>query len=82
MSAAMLHWFDALRGRIGALLPKRGGGQDLTPRAGRPIPVRDWIAVGSGGAPTRLLGFDQALVCVVVALLALGIVMVYSATVA
>ncbi|MGK2899142.1 MAG: putative lipid II flippase FtsW [Burkholderiaceae bacterium] len=82
MSAAMLHWFDALRGRIGALLPKRGGGQDLTPRASRPIPVRDWIAVGNGGAPTRLLGFDQALVCVVVALLALGIVMVYSATVA
>ena len=32
--------------------------------------------------PARLLGFDQALVGVVIALLALGIVMVYSATVA
>ncbi|MES1161978.1 MAG: FtsW/RodA/SpoVE family cell cycle protein, partial [Rhizobacter sp.] len=46
------------------------------------MPVRDWINVGNGGSATRLLGFDQALVCVTVALLALGIVMVYSATVA
>ena len=34
------------------------------------------------GQPARLLGFDQALVWVVVALLALGLVMVYSASVA
>ncbi|HEY9064141.1 MAG TPA: putative lipid II flippase FtsW [Burkholderiaceae bacterium] len=46
-----------------------------------PIPVRDWIATGAG-QPTRLLGFDQTLVCVVLALLAFGIVMVYSASVA
>jgi cell division protein FtsW len=45
------------------------------------IPVRDWINVGSA-QPTRLLGFDQALVWVIVALLALGMVMVYSASVA
>jgi cell division protein FtsW len=44
-------------------------------------PVRDWINVGSG-QPTRLLGFDQTLVCVVIALLAFGVVMVYSASVA
>ena len=44
-------------------------------------PVRDWINVGSG-QPTRLLGFDQALVCVVIAVLAFGVVMVYSASVA
>lgn len=44
-------------------------------------PVRDWINVGSG-QPTRLLGFDQALVCVVIALLTFGVVMVYSASVA
>ena len=37
------------------------------------IPVRDWINVGSA-QPARLLGFDQALVWVVVALLALGMV--------
>src|SRR4029078_144392 len=34
------------------------------------------------GQPARLLGFDRTLVCVVVALLALGLVMVYSASVA
>ncbi len=45
------------------------------------IPVRDWIHVGSA-KPARLLGFDQALVWIVVALLALGMVMVYSASVA
>ncbi|HWH75149.1 MAG TPA: putative lipid II flippase FtsW [Methylibium sp.] len=45
------------------------------------LPIRDWIGVSSG-QPARLLGFDQALVWVVVALLALGLVMVYSASVA
>lgn len=45
------------------------------------IPVRDWIHVGSA-KPARLSGFDQALVWVVVGLLALGMVMVYSASVA
>uniref|UniRef100_UPI003137D118 putative lipid II flippase FtsW n=1 Tax=Variovorax sp. YR752 TaxID=1884383 RepID=UPI003137D118 len=48
---------------------------------GRSVPVRDWINVGSG-QPPRLLGFDQALVWVIVGLLALGLVMVYSASVA
>ena len=46
-----------------------------------PIPVREWISVDRG-QPARLLGFDRTLVCVVVALLALGLVMVYSASVA
>jgi cell division protein FtsW len=45
------------------------------------IPVREWISVDHG-QPARLLGFDRTLVCVVVALLALGLVMVYSASVA
>jgi len=45
------------------------------------VPVRDWVSV-SAGQPARLLGFDQALVWVVVALLALGVVMVYSASIA
>ena len=45
------------------------------------IPVRDWIHV-STAAPTRLSGFDQGLVCVVMALLALGTVMVFSASIA
>lgn len=45
------------------------------------VPVRDWVRVSSG-QPARLLGFDQGLVWVTVALLALGVVMVYSASVA
>ncbi|HSV71795.1 MAG TPA: putative lipid II flippase FtsW [Methylibium sp.] len=45
------------------------------------MPIRDWVSVSSG-QPARLLGFDQAMVWVVVALLALGLVMVYSASVA
>ncbi len=74
--------FDALRARLAAMLPQRAsprGGS--TEAAVPPIPVRDWINIGAG-QPARLLGFDQALVCVVVALLAMGVVMVYSATVA
>ncbi len=49
---------------------------------GQTIPVRDWINVGAGNQPAKFLGFDQALVCVIVGLLAMGLVMVYSATVA
>jgi cell division protein FtsW len=51
------------------------------PRAPMSLPIRDWVSVSSG-QPARLLGFDQALVWVVIALLALGTVMVYSASVA
>ncbi len=65
------------RGLVGAVKALR------RPRAAKDeaVPVRDWINVG-GGQPARLLGFDQALVCVVIALLACGVVMVYSASVA
>ncbi|HZW74942.1 MAG TPA: putative lipid II flippase FtsW [Caldimonas sp.] len=45
------------------------------------MPVREWISVDPG-QPARLSSFDRTLVCVVVALLALGLVMVYSASVA
>ena len=45
------------------------------------VPVRDQVQVGSG-QPVRLLGFDQSLVWVVAGLVALGLVMVYSASVA
>jgi cell division protein FtsW len=78
--SATLGWFDALRDRF---ISKRGDAADAKPSRGdKQIPVRDWINVGAGGPPARLLGFDQALVCVIIALLAMGIVMVYSATVA
>src|SRR5690606_2566410 len=44
------------------------------------LPVRDWVRVSS--QPTRVMGFDQTLVWVVVGLLCLGLVMVYSASIA
>jgi cell division protein FtsW len=65
----------ALVQRLAAVLPGR------KPDAADRVPVRDWVSVSSG-QPARLLGFDQALIWVTVALLALGLVMVYSASVA
>ena len=45
------------------------------------VPIRDWVPVGQTSS-VPISGFDQALVWVVVALLSLGLVMVYSASVA
>ena len=45
------------------------------------LPVRDFVRTAPA-QPARLSGFDQGLLWVTVALLALGLVMVYSATVA
>jgi cell division protein FtsW len=67
----------------GPASPARGAkasGRSRSPLA-EAIPVREWISV-EAGQPARLLGFDRALVFVVVALLSLGLVMVYSASVA
>ncbi len=63
-------WIVASAARAGSLVKRR----DV-------MPVRDQVHLGQG-TPVRLLGFDQALVWVVGALLALGLVMVYSASVA
>ncbi|NML18476.1 putative lipid II flippase FtsW [Azohydromonas caseinilytica] len=46
-----------------------------------PLPVRDFVRTAPA-QPARLSGFDQGLLWVTVGLLALGLVMVYSATVA
>jgi cell division protein FtsW len=43
------------------------------------VPIRDWV---DAGRPARITGVDSALIWVVAALLALGLVMVYSASVA
>jgi cell division protein FtsW len=80
MSTTALTWLDALRERLMALAPRRASPEATRERSARAVPVRDGINFGS--QPTRLAGFDQALVCVVIALLALGVVMVYSASVA
>ena len=84
MNAARLFGFDALRDRAAALFGRRDDAVNTRRNKAdkrEAIPVRDWISTGSG-QPTRMLGFDQALVWVVVALIALGMVMVYSASVA
>ncbi|HEY4068688.1 MAG TPA: putative lipid II flippase FtsW [Burkholderiaceae bacterium] len=84
MSTMNLGGFGA---RLLGLFPGRTAKDAKTPDAKRAdarktaIPVRDWIDVGVAGGQTKFLGFDQALVCVVVAMLAMGLVMVYSATV-
>ena len=46
-----------------------------------PVPVRDWVA-SSAGQPTRIQDFDVTLVWVVLSLMALGLLMVYSASIA
>lgn len=63
--------FAALKERITSLLKRDGG---------TAVPIRNWN--GATSQPTKLQGFDQPLVWVVVFLLALGLVMVYSASVA
>ena len=60
-------WYETLSGKAADVLPVRVGGIDY----------RQTTAT-----PARVLGFDQALLWVVVALLAWGLVMVYSASIA
>jgi cell division protein FtsW len=84
MSGALAGVLQSWRDR---LVPRATGDAraKAAPRAGRAaaeaIPVREWISIDPG-QPARLSSFDRTLVCVVVALLALGLVMVYSASVA
>jgi cell division protein FtsW len=78
MNALTRLGWSGWRERLAGLLSRGDKAQGSGAAA---IPVRDWINVGSG-QPPRLLGFDQALVWVIVGLLALGLVMVYSASVA
>jgi cell division protein FtsW len=70
------------------LRPLRRCGEWLSTRlaketAGEPasVPVRDWVSVGHP-SQARWLGFDAPLVWVTLAVIALGLVMVYSASVA
>ena len=51
------------------------------PERDGPLPVRDRVDV-AGARPVRLMAFDQALVAVVGTLIAIGVVMVYSASIA
>jgi cell division protein FtsW len=81
MTAALAGVWQAWRARLAAPAAKVAPRARGERSAAEAIPVREWISVDRG-QPARLLGFDRTLVCVVVALLALGLVMVYSASVA
>jgi cell division protein FtsW len=72
MTEASVDANPGLFARLKARLLQRGEGGSL--------PVRDWVSVS--GQPTRVMGFDQGLVWVAMALLMLGLVMVYSASIA
>jgi len=75
MNARVLNpsrWLASLRG----LLPGRAGAGD----GHGSLPVRDRINILA--QPSKVMGFDQPLLWVVLALLALGLVMVYSASIA
>ena len=68
-----------LREAVLSALPGRSAaGLDSASQA---LPVRDRVELRSSGV-TRITGFDQAFVAVALALVALGVVMVYSASVA
>ncbi|WP_343627578.1 putative lipid II flippase FtsW [Roseateles sp.] len=69
-------FFSTLGNRLRTGFAKRGEGAP-----GVDVPVRDWVST-SAGQPTRLLGFDLTLIWVVLSLLALGLLMVYSASIA
>jgi len=63
-------WMNALRHR------GQGNGDSIS----GPLPVRDYVNVTA--QPSTVMGFDQALIWVVLALMTVGLVMVYSASIA
>ena len=65
----------------GALLQRFQAARVAREDGGGALPIRDYTGPASG-QPTRISGFDQGLVWCVIGLLALGLVMVYSASVA
>ena len=73
----MIAGFMSPAGWLAALRARFFGGEGVAAK----LPIRDW-AGPTPAQPSRALGFDQMLVWVVLGLLLLGMVMVYSASVA
>ena len=67
--------FAGFKDKVRGLMGKRPHGE------GGPLPVRDFVDVTSS-RPSKVMGFDKPLVWLTLALLAIGLVMVYSATIA
>lgn len=81
-------WGQRLRAALGDMLPRLPG-RDLAgalagggSRDGLPVRLSNRTYAGTRNVAVRELGFDQPLLWVVVALLAWGLVMVYSASIA
>ena len=81
MSTRLHNTLSGLRAAMGGLLPRLVG---LGPAGGDGLPVRlsNRTYAGTRQGPVRELGFDQPLLWVAVALMAWGLVMVYSASIA
>jgi len=65
----------------GLLAAWRGRWRSRRAQRAQALPIRDWVG-SSAGRPAAIAGFDQGLVWVTISLLALGLVMVYSASIA
>ncbi len=70
-----------LAGGLSALLQRLPWRRAQQGEATGPLPVRDFVDI-SGAQPSRVMGYDQPLVWVTIGLLLMGLVMVYSATIA
>ncbi|MDP1893892.1 MAG: putative lipid II flippase FtsW [Hydrogenophaga sp.] len=88
MTAALLQRLAKWRGAVASALPRLVG-RDLagalaggSSRDGLPVRLSNRTYAGTRNVAVRELGFDQPLLWVVVALLAWGLVMVYSASIA
>ncbi|MDC8784136.1 putative lipid II flippase FtsW [Roseateles koreensis] len=68
-----VNWLQAVGQRLRSLMDREPGGEN--------VPVRDWVST-SAGQPTRVLGLDLTLIWVVLVLMGLGLLMVYSASIA
>jgi cell division protein FtsW len=77
VSASRRQWLPQPASWLAALRARFASGEAIAAR----VPIRDWVGP-TPAQPSRALGFDQAFVWVVLGLMLLGMVMVYSASVA
>ena len=82
MKAALASFLQRLRTTLGGKMPALVGLGNALGTDGLPVRLSSRTYAGLRQRPVRELGFDQPLLWVVVALLAWGLVMVYSASIA
>ncbi len=82
MKAMLVQALQSLRARLGALVPSLAGLGTALGADGLPVRLSSRTYAGTQQRPVRELGFDQPLAWVVISLMAWGLVMVYSASIA